>query len=271
VGWTGVLGALGIKVASATSVRVAGLVLGACVLLSGLAALAIHEPRRVRVAAEAGKEALRRLKEIVLDLWRTVVSREGWTGLVICVVPVGAGALTNLFSAIGVDYRASEDAIAVLNGLGGGIVGAIGAVIGGYVADRMNRRVAYALSGALTALTALAMFFGPLTQGTYVWGTLAYQFANGIAFATLAALILEMVGHSPGAATKYTAFIAVANLAGSYVTALDGLGSELRGLGVRGTLLADVVLTVAGIGVLIAMVAVTRRPGPAAPREAGSA
>ncbi|HTN52527.1 MAG TPA: MFS transporter [Anaeromyxobacter sp.] len=269
VGMTGILGALGIKIASATSVRTAGLLLAAVVLLSALVSLAIHEPKRVREATAAGAAALHRLKEIGADLWRTVISRDGWTGLVICLMPVGAGALTNLFSAMGVDYRASEDAVAVVNGILGGIAGALGAVAGGYLADRMNRRLAYALAGGITALSALAMLLAPLTQVTYVWGTLAYNFANGIAFASLAALILEMVGHSPGAATKYTAFIAVSNVASSYVTFLDGLGSELGGLGVRGTLLADVGLTAAGIGVLVAMVAVTRRSGAGLARPEG--
>jgi hypothetical protein len=123
----------------------------------------------------------------------------------------------------------------------------------------MNRRLAYALSGALTAGTALAMYFAPLDATTYTWGVLAYSFANGIAFATLAAFILELCGQGAGVATKYTAFIAVANLASSYVTTLDGWGSELPGLGVRGSILVDVALTSAGIVVLLALVAVTRR------------
>jgi hypothetical protein len=140
----------------------------------------------------------------------------------------------------------------------------------------MNRRLAYALAGGITALSAVAMSLGPLTQSTYVWGTLAYNFANGVAFSTLAALILDMVGHSPAAATKYTAFIAVANLAGSYVTYVDGLGSEvgipqlgISQMGVRGALLADVVMTSLGILVLLAMVAVTRR-GATAEVRAGA-
>jgi MFS transporter, PAT family, beta-lactamase induction signal transducer AmpG len=74
-----------------------------------------------------------------------------------------------------------------------------------------------------------------------------------------------MVGHSVAAATKYTLFISVANVASNYVTALDGWASEVRGWGPRGSLAADVVLTAAGIAVLLAMVRVMRRsPAPAA-------
>jgi predicted MFS family arabinose efflux permease len=209
------------------------------------------------------REVLRRLMEIGTDLLRTLVSRDGWTGLVICAVPVGAGALTNLFSGMGGPYRANENVVALINNLLGGVLGAVGALVGGYMADRMNRRVAYAIAGGLTACSALAMFFAPLTPATYIWGTLGYNFANGVAFATLAALILDMVGHSPAAATKYTAFIAVANVAGSYVTWLDGLGSEVGHLGVRGAVLTDFALTAAGIVVLLVLVAFTRRPASA--------
>ncbi len=204
-------------------------------------------------------------RAIGADLLHTLLSRDGWTGLVICAVPVGAGALTNLFSGMGQAYGASENVVALINNLLGGVVGAVGAVAGGFLADRMNRRLAYAIAGGLTACAAFAMYLGPLTPATYVWGTLGYNFANGVAFSTLAALILDMVGHSPAAATKYTAFIAVANVAGSYVTWIDGLGSEVRGMGVRGAVLFDALLTLAGIAVLLAMVGVTRRPAAAAP------
>jgi len=272
VGGTGILGAVAIELAARTDRRVACLALAGVVLLSTVAVLPIHEPRRLRAEAAAAREAFRRLREIVADLFHTLFSREGWTGLVICAVPVGAGALTNLFSGMGESYRASMEGVARVNGLRGGVVGAVGALLGGLLADRMNRRLAYALAGGITALSAVAMCLGPLTQATYVWGTLAYNFANGIAFSTLAALILDMVGHSPAAATKYTAFIAVANLAGSYVTWVDGLGSEvgiprlgIAQLGVRGALLADVVMTALGILALLAMVAVTRRGAAAAP------
>ncbi|HVO20291.1 MAG TPA: MFS transporter [Anaeromyxobacter sp.] len=261
VGGTGVLGALAIELAAHADRRAACLVLSAVTLVSMAAVLPIHEARRARGEAAALREALHRLREIVADLFRTLVSRQGWTGLVICAVPVGAGALTNLFSGMGASYHASLEVVARVNGLAGGALGALGSLAGGVLADRMNRRLAYAVSGGLTALTAMGMFLGPLTQGTYAWGTLAYNFANGMAFATLAALILDMVGHSPAAATKYTAFIAVSNLASSYVTYFDGLGSEVGGLGVRGTVLADVVMTALGIVALLAMVAVTRREG----------
>jgi hypothetical protein len=271
VGGTGVLGALVLWLAKVTSVPVAGLVLAALVATSATAALAIHEPRTPAAAGSALAAAMRSLAGIGRDLWATVKSVNGWTGLVICAMPVGAGALTNLFSAMGPEYGASEERVALVNGLWGGLVGAAGSFLGGWLADRMNRRLAYALCGSVTAACALAMLAGPMTPATFTWGTLAYNFTNGMAFAALAAFILEMVGHSAAAATKYTLFIAISNVANSYVTALDGAASEIRNLGARGALAADAALTVAGIGVLLVMVWVVRRGrAPALEADAGS-
>ena len=276
VGGTGVLGAVALSIAGGEDftlgslrfhtlphgVPAAGLGLGLLTLASCAALFFIHEPHLPVAEGHAQRSALEVLKlrlwAIAHDLWTTVKSRAGWTGLVICALPVGAGALTNLFSAMAVDYSASGSVVEMVNGLGGGVIGALGSLVGGVLADKMNRRVAYAISGGLTAFSGLAMMAAPMTPATYTWGVLAYSFANGIAFATLAAFILEMVGHSAAAATKYTLFIAIANVASNYVTALDGAASEFRKLGSRGALFADAVLTFAGIVVLMLMVRLNR-------------
>src|SRR5512146_1514768 len=99
VGGTGILGAGVMWVAGRTSVAVAGTALAGCVVASVLSVLLIHEPRSIHAdrepGASAAREVRRMLVAIVHDLWSTVSSRDGWTGIVICAVPVGAGALTN--------------------------------------------------------------------------------------------------------------------------------------------------------------------------------
>jgi MFS family permease len=275
VGGTGVLGAVPLWVASVSNMTLAGLSLGVLVLATAATVLFIDEPHPIEPeAAQADtlpRVLLAHFHAIGRDLLNTLKSREGWTGLVICLMPVGAGALTNLFSAMAGDYRASEQTVAMVNGLGGGLTGAAGALLGGWLADRMNRRLAYALSGGLTALSGIAMMAAPMNPTTYTWGTLLYNFMNGIAFAALAAFILEMVGHSVAATTKYTTFIAVANVASSYVTAADGWASEFRGLGSRGALAFDAILTFAGISVLLVMMRFTRaRPAPVLGPAAGT-
>jgi len=277
VGGTGLLGALALWLGSNVSPSVAGLVLAAIVAGTGAGALVIVEPRAA--ASRAGGRLLvlaRHLAAIAVDLWRTARSREGFTGLLISLAPVGCGALTNLFSGFAHDYGASQSLVEVVNGIGGGLAGALGSLAGGALADRMNRRLAYALAGGVTALTALAMLAAPMTPSTYAWGTLAYNFANGIAFATWAGMVLDVVGTGAAVATSYALFVASSNLAISYVTALDGWASGFRGLdggwlhpaGARGTLAFDAVITFVGIVFLLGMVAVTRRMRAPAARPA---
>ena len=271
VGGTNLLGALALWLAAHTSPGVAGLVLAGIVFGTGAGAVVISEPRKVDAAiARAGSVARalwHHFVEVLGALWRTVRSRDGFTGLLISLAPVGCGALTNLFSGIAQDYGAGQRLVEVVNGIGGGLAGALGSLVGGYLADRMNRRLAYALAGGVTALSALAMLVAPMTPFTYAWGTLAYNFANGIAFATWAGLVLEVVGHTAAVATSYALFVASSNLAISYVTALDGWASGFRGLsgtwaraaGARGALAFDAAITFVGTGMLLVMVAVVRR------------
>jgi len=280
VGGTGLLGALALWLGSHTSPNAAGLSMAALVLATGAGALLIEESRASRPGGEGTAQALaRELSAIGRALWRTARSRQGFTGLVISLAPVGCGALTNLFSGIANEYGASQSLVELVNGVGGGVAGAIGALAGGLLAERMNCRLAYALAGGVTALAALAMLAAPMTPFTYAWGTLAYNLANGIAFSTWAGMVLEVVGSGAGVATNYGLFVATSNLAISYVTALDGWASAFRGpggtwpaaAGARGALGFDAVLTFVGIAILLAMVAVTRRLGAAsgAVRPAG--
>ncbi len=266
VGGTGILGALALFLSSHVSPTSAALLLAGVVLAAGSCVLLVEEPR-LEEAAITATGLLRalgaRFVEVVRDLWATARSREGFTGVLICLAPVGCGALTNLFSGMAADFEAPQHLVEVVNGVGGGITSAFGALLGGWIADRMNRRIAYGLAGGVTALVAIAMVIAPLTPAAYAYGTLAYNFANGIAFATWAGMVLEMVGHSAGVATKYALFTATSNQAISYVTWLDGKASEWHAAGARGALAFDAAITFAGLAVLLAIVSWTRRrPGP---------
>ena len=90
--------------------------------------------------------------------------------LVLCLMPVSCGALTNLFSAMSGEYKVSEGTVQLVNGLGMGVAGALGSLLGGWLSDRINRKLNYALMGAATGLCALAMAAAPMTETTYIWG-----------------------------------------------------------------------------------------------------
>jgi PAT family beta-lactamase induction signal transducer AmpG len=256
IGGTGILGAGTVWLGDHFSPQIAGTITALAVMAAAIPSFWLIEPRD-KVQTQKLLDALRkRVVDIARDLWITMRTREGITGIVILLSPVGCGALTNLFSALAPSYNAPAETVELVNGLGGGITGALGSILGGYLADRMNRRVAYAIAGGITACCALAMMAGPLTPMTFALGSLSYSFANGIAFACFAGMVLEMVSHGAAVATKYALFTAVSNLAINYMTALDGWAGSRRG--VRGSLAFDAVATFAGIGILALMVVVSR-------------
>jgi MFS transporter, PAT family, beta-lactamase induction signal transducer AmpG len=259
LGGTGIGGALGLSLTEHQPKAVTAAALAAAILLCALPVFWIDEPAR------PPHPVVRAVVGMAKDLWRTAISREGWTGVVICLSPVGAGAAVNLFAGgMHNDYHATDRTVEIVNGLLGGLVSAAGCLAGGYLADRMNRRLAYALAGAVTALVAIAMAFGPLSTEAYTVGTLSYQFANGVAYATFVAFVLDIVGHEGAVTTKYTLFVAAANLATSYTSVLDGFGYDRAR--VRGLLLTDAGATIVGIAVLLGMTfVVRRRPAAAVP------
>lgn len=219
---------------------------------------------------------------LLKDVWATLKSREGWTGMIICLSPVGAGALTNLFSALAMDYSddsvARERMVILANGVAAGLVSALGALLGGYLVGRMNRRLAYALFGGAMALSAIGMMVGPATPSAFTVGCLAYCFANGLAYAAFYAFVFEMIGQGAGVTTRLALFISASNLAISYVTWLDGKGYDAAKLawpnhawaGRIGMLGADALSTFFGIGILALMLLATKRMNPSIPDKIAS-
>ena len=182
------------------------------------------------------------------DVWLVLSARRTWLGLVFFLSPVGAGGLTNLISSVGPDYHASGDLVALITGAGGGVLMGIGCVLGGWVCDRVHRKTCYAVFGMFVAASAAYLWLAPATAFTYASGYAAYSFATGLTFASLSALILEVLGRRQrGAATGYALLNSSGNFALLYMTWLDGLGYRYGGA--RGLMITEALL--GGIGAII--------------------
>jgi MFS family permease len=264
-GWSnaGNLGgaALGGGVIMLLSTRVPPFVLGGITILMvtvpALAVLLIHEhPRESRAASVIFGGMAR-------SIGKTLRSRTGITGILICISPVGTAALINLFSGLGPDYHVTETKLTLITGFLGSVVTALGALLGGYLADVMPRRVAYLGSGAVTAVVGFTMSYFPLDERSFEIGVIAYMFVAGFCYASFSAMVLEIVGQATeSASTQYTLFTAASNQAISYTTYLDGKGAA--SWGVRGMLRTDAAANLAGIAFLaVVMLVATRvRPKP---------
>jgi PAT family beta-lactamase induction signal transducer AmpG len=253
LGGNAIGGGLVIGAMDAWSPAVAALALCLLTFLPAFAVLWLVEdarPRRHPGAVFCG---------MLRDVWQTASARRGWTGILFCLAPVSTPALLDLFSAVGEDYHAPASTVEFSMGYGSGLLTALGALLGGRLLDRLDKRRAYVLSGVAIAVVDIAMAFAPRTEFTYIAGTAAYSLVAGLCFAAFTAMVLEIIGKvDRSAATQYTLFDAAGNLATSYLAWMDGHGYDLfkqhQWPGTSGLLLTDAGMNLAGaIGLLMMM------------------
>jgi MFS transporter, PAT family, beta-lactamase induction signal transducer AmpG len=256
LGGTGLGGGAGLWIAErVANPLVPGAALAAACALCCLALAFIREPPPMPKDASY----LRTLKGVLHDLWSVARSRPGFLALLICFLPIGSGAASNLFSATAGDWQASADAVALVNGIGGGMAAALGCIAGGYLCDRIDRKKAYWLYGILQVLCAVAMAAAPRTELAYGAFCLIYWFISGLAYAAFSAVVLEAIGLG-AAATKYSLFASLSNMPIQYMTLVDGWAHARWGTG--GMLLTEALVGVVAVLVFLG-VATLRRHDPA--------
>ncbi len=231
----------------------AGAILGAACLLCALGLFFVTEPAAAHRLGGIGRS----LVEVGKDLWSVARARAGFLALILCFLPIGSGAASNLWSAVADSWHASADAVALVNGVLGGVVSAIGCIAGGWICDRMNRKRAYALYGVLQGGCAVAMALAPRTEAMYVVFTLAYAFITGLTYAGFSAFVLEAMG-TGAAATKYNVFASLSNVPIWYVTLLDGWAFTRWGSG--GMLYAEALAGIAGLFLFAGVLAAFPKP-----------
>ena len=194
-----------------------GVTLGAVSLLCCIALAFIQEPQKF----ERPPNVLGSVAQVLRDLWSVARSRPGFLALLICFLPIGTGAATNLWAAISADWRASANTVALVTGALGGVASAAGCLVGGYWCDRMDRKKAYWVFGLVQAACAIAMAISPRTEAVYIAYVMLYAFISGLTYAAFSAVVLEAIGHG-AAATKYNVFASLSNMPIAYMTLVEG-------------------------------------------------
>ena len=224
----------------------AGAVIAVACALCGAALVFVPEPPPIARTGHYG----RTLVAVLKDLWQVTRARAGILALLICFLPIGTGAASNLWSAVADDWSASAGTVALVTGVLSGIVSALGCLVGGYGSDLMDRKTSYALYGLLMAMCAVAMAFAPRTEAMYVVFTLVYAFIQGLTYAGFTAVVLEAIGLG-AAATKYNLYASLSNMPIAYMTLIDGWAHTR--FGGAGMLEAEAAIGVVGIVVFIAV------------------
>lgn len=227
----------------------AGAALAVACALCGAALWFVPEPPPMARAGHYG----RMLVAVLKDLWQVARARAGILALLICFLPIGSGAASNLWAAVADDWHASANTVALATGVFSGIVSALGCLVGGYGSDRIDRKTAYVLYGLLMAMCTVAMAIAPRTEAMYVVFTLMYAFIQGLTYAGFTAVVLETIGLG-AAATKFNVYASLSNMPIAYMTLVDGWAHTRWGAG--GLLNTEAAIGVVGI---IAFIAVATR------------
>lgn len=176
-----------------------------CVLCcAGL--LFINEPILTVKAGSIGKSVNNALK----DVWLNLKTRRGLLALILNLLPLGMGAAGYMFAAVAKDWKTGADTLAFLT-LALGIATIVGCLIGGWIADIINRQKAYVLFSLLQAACAVGMALCPRVPFMFIIWTLAYALVNGFVNGAYSAFNLEATGRG-AAASKFELYASASYL-----------------------------------------------------------
>jgi PAT family beta-lactamase induction signal transducer AmpG len=221
-----------------------------CVLCcSGL--LFIKEPVLTVKAESIGKSVNNALK----DVWSNLKTKRGLLALILNLLPLGMGAAGYMFAALAKDWKTGADTLAFLT-LALGIATIIGCLIGGWIADLINRQKAYVLFSLLQAACAVGMAFCPRVPLMFIIWTLTYALVNGFVNGAYSAFNLEATGRG-AAASKFELYASASYLPMLLMTWV--LGISYTKWGASGMLNVEAIIGVLAIAIFLSVYTVVRK------------
>ncbi|THD58629.1 MFS transporter [Phenylobacterium sp.] len=252
LGGTGLGGGAGLWLAQHSGHPwIAGAMLAALSLACAAPLMAIHEPGRVG----RGKGYVETLAETWRDVLTLIRTRIGLLACFLMLLPIGSGGLQQLWAAIAKDWGAGSDEVALVSGMLSGVVSIVGCVIGGYFADRIDRKRAYSLYGIALSAVAVVMALTVRTPLTFMIYACVYNLVVGFCYGAYSAVTLEAIGHG-AAGTKFNLISSLSNAPILMVTLVDGWAETH--LGAVGMLYVEAALGVAGVVVYTVVAVATR-------------
>ncbi len=225
LGGTGLGGGAGLWLAEHCQyTQISGLALAVACLLCCFGLFYVTEyPSTVR-----HEKVTKTLEHLFKDIWDTLKARIGVLAMVLCFLPLGTGAASNLWAAVSGDWHASADTVAFATGIMSGFITAAGCLLGGWICDKGNRQIAYVAFGLSQAICAVAMAYSPHTEVMYIIWTSIYAVTSGLCYAGFSAFVFEAIGKG-AAATKYTVYASLSNAPIYYMTRVEGWASDKWG------------------------------------------
>ena len=198
------------------------------------------------------------LRGVLADLRSMVSNQGGLSSALLCFLPIGTGAAQGVLtqSVVAARWGATDDHVALVQGVLSGLVTTIGCFVGGALCERTHPRKVYAGTGLGLAVVAVIMAVTPSTPTQYIVWNLVYGWVVGLAYAAFTAVVLDAMGKG-SAATKYNLFATLSNFPIWWVGLLLGYVADVHGAPVM--LYAEAGLGVVGVLVFFAAAAGLRR------------
>jgi MFS transporter, PAT family, beta-lactamase induction signal transducer AmpG len=243
-------GAFGAAVILWLAVRVPIATVGVCVAAlvaaPGLLAFTIPEPLPESSAWFQG-----RLPQIGKELWAVVRSPVRRWSTLLLLAPGATGAAQTLLPAVASHYGVGTSGVMWMNGVGGGVMLALGSLSGSLIPGDWDRRLTYATAGLTNAIAAIVLLAAN-RPSVYLAGTALYLLTQGLCWARSIALMVEIVGvETRDASTLYSVLNAIVTIPLLYMIRLDGLGFSR--FGTHGLLWTDAAANLLVFAVVVAV------------------
>ena len=203
------------------------------------------------------RAALADMRTFAVQSFRSFVgSRGAYVGVFFALLPAGAMSLgLALQTNLAVELGMKDDEVGALN-FWNSVISAAGMVLGGWLSDKLGRRITLAFYLAAMSLPVLYLMW-ILQQAGYVmprgpnsppipnlihqlWiANIAYSVFQGLMYGTRSAIMMD-VTNPKVAATQFTAYMAMMNLAIAFAATWQGVAIEAWGYPT--TLLIDAIV-----------------------------
>ena len=233
-----------------------GIVGGLMIAVPALLALFLKEPEVV------GKHDPYRvvMERIGTEFMHTFFKWKSLPVLLMLCAPFCSGAAIGLLPSLAPDYGMSVEQVAWMNGLGGGLLTALGALLVGLLKMPEDLRPVYAWLGVINALTLGILLVGHPRPATYLASVTLYMITIGACYGVFTALVLKLLGASgKSGGSRYAIALSLGNLPIFYMTVVDGLGA--RWFGTKGEPGIDMAVSGTAAVVALAWFWVERRRG----------
>lgn len=230
-----------------------GWIVAGLILLPALAALAA--PAQADLSQQSPRATAARIwsefKSTFL-LWKAIPYT------VLITAPFCSGAMIGLLPGLARDYHVTGSQVAWMNGAGGALLTAAGALSATLIPIRVRAPIAFSLAGLANAVALGVLALGPLRPGVYFAGTVLFLFTIGVGYALFTAVALEFLGGSgKSGSSRYAIINSLGNVPVSYMSFVDGRGYALWGP--RGMPAMDAMLSGAAAMLLLVYFVVSGR------------